>query len=109
MSKKIEFTFEGTDYVLEYTRRTVKDMERDGFTAKALATKPLTMYPILFEGAFKCHHKRVDKETIDRIYKAMPKKDELLEALGAMYGDVLESLFEEPEDSEKNVEWKTNF
>ena len=31
MAKQITFNFEGNDYVLEYTRRTVKQMEAEGF------------------------------------------------------------------------------
>ena len=44
---------------------------------------PAMMYPMLFAGAFKCHHKRAPKDTIDRIYKQLKGKEELAEELRA--------------------------
>lgn len=109
MAKTLSFDFEGEHYTLEYTRRTVKEMEDEGFTISAIRNKPLTMFPMLFRGAFKCHHKRVKKETVDLIYKRFTNKEELVEKLVEMYNEALDSLFEEPEENEKNVRWKTNF
>ena len=54
MAKIIEFDYEGEHYTLEFTRRTVKDMENEGFSLSAMRNRPMTMYPMLFAGAFKC-------------------------------------------------------
>lgn len=109
MAKTIEFDYEGEHYILEFTRRTVRDMENEGFSLSAMRNRPMTMYPMLFAGAFKCHHKRTPKDTIDRIYKQLKDKEELAEALATMYNGALDTLFDEPEENEKNVEWKSNF
>ena len=38
----------GMTYTLEYTRKTVTQMERQGFIAEDVTKKPLTMLPALF-------------------------------------------------------------
>jgi len=109
MAKTLTFEIDNTEYTLEFTRRTIKDMESEGFSISAMRDRPMTLFPKLFAGAFKCHHKGTKRETIESIYKRLPRKEELAESLMAMYNDTLDTLFEEPEDTEKNVEWKTNF
>ncbi len=109
MAKQISFQFEGENYTLEFTRRTVKEMENEGFSISALRDRPVNMYPVLFAGAFKCHHKRIKREKIEQIYKKLPDKVSLAENLVEMYNDALETLFEEPEENTKNVQWKANF
>lgn len=105
MAKQITFTFDGIVYTLEYTRRSVKQMEDEGFVAKDIDERPMTMLPALFAGAFKAHHRNVPREKIDKIYAAMPKKDELIGKLAEMYNEPILALMVEPEESEGNVEW----
>lgn len=109
MAKTISFEFDNTEYTLEFTRRTVKDMESEGFSLSAMRDRPVTMFPLLFAGAFRCHHRGIGKEQVQRIYKALPNKEELAESLYEMYNGAIDTLFEEPEDNEKKVQWKTNF
>ena len=78
MSKQLNFTYNGIEYTLEYTRRTVEQMEREGFVAEEIKTKPMTMLPTLFAGAFKAHHRFVKREVIDEIYSKMSNKGELI-------------------------------
>ena len=59
MAKQIIFTYEDKEYTLEYTRRTVKQMEDEGFVAREIDSKPMTLLPALFAGAFKAHHRFV--------------------------------------------------
>ena len=66
--KQIIFTYEGKDYTLEYTRRTVQQMEAEGFVTEDVQRKPMTLLPALFAGAFKAHHRFVKQEMIDKIY-----------------------------------------
>ena len=40
MAKTINFTFEGTDYTLEYTRASVAALEKQGFNICLLYTSP---------------------------------------------------------------------
>lgn len=64
----------GESYTLEYTRKTVEIMEKQGFIADDVDRKPMTMLPALFAGAFLAHHRWVKKDVIDRIYARLPRK-----------------------------------
>ena len=68
----------GENYTLEYTRKSVEIMEKQGFVAEEVDRKPMTMLPALFAGAFIARHRFVKKEVIDRIYARLPRKDELI-------------------------------
>lgn len=110
MAKQMTFTYDGKEYTLEFTRRTVKQMEDEGFVAQDIDRKPMTLLPALFAGAFKAHHRFVKQDVIDEIYKGMPRKEELVGKLAEMYNDPIAALMEEPDDkSVKNVEWETNW
>jgi hypothetical protein len=109
MSKQLNFTFEGKEYTLEFTRRTVTEMEKRGFNASHVEDFPMTSLPALFEGAFLAHHRFEKKETIDKIFAKMTNKDDLIGKLAEMYNEPLMTLIEEPEKSEGNVSWTPNF
>lgn len=109
MAKQIIFTYEGKEYTLEYTRRTIKQMEDEGFVARNIDDKPMTLLPALFAGAFKAHHRFVKLDVIDEIYAHMPDKEKLIEKLAEMYNEPIVSLMEEPEDSAKNVDWMASW
>ena len=109
MAKQITFTYNGNDYILEYTRRSIKQMEDEGFIAKEIEDKPMTMLPTLFAGAFKAHHRFVKKDIIDQIYENMPNKEKLIERLAEMFNEPIMSLMEDPKDSSKNVEWTASW
>lgn len=109
MAKTIGFTYEGKDYTLEFTRRTIKQMEDEGFVAKNIDDRPMTLLPALFAGAFKAHHRFVKQDVIEEIYANMPNKDKLIEKLAEMYNEPILALMEEPEDSAKNVNWMTSW
>lgn len=109
MAKQIIFTYDDKDYTLEYTRRTIKQMEDEGFVAKQIDDKPMTLLPALFAGAFKAHHRFVKQDVIDQIYENMPNKDKLIEKLAEMFNEPIMSLMEEPKDSAKNVDWMTSW
>lgn len=102
----------GVTYTLEYTRKTVEMMEKNGFIADDVQRKPMSMLPALFAGAFLAHHRFVKRDVIDSIYDRMNHKDELITALVEMYNEPLISLFDEPEqndDETKNLSWKTGW
>lgn len=109
MAKTINFTYEGKDYTLEFTRRTIRQMEDEGFVARNIDDRPMTLLPALFAGAFKAHHRFVKQDVIDSIFANMPNKDKLIEKLAEMYNEPILSLMEEPEDTAKNVDWMTSW
>lgn len=110
MAKQIVFTYEDKEYTLEFTRRTVKQMEDEGFVAQDIDRRPMTLLPALFAGAFKAHHRFVKQDVIDKIYAGMPNKDELIGKLAEMYNDPIVTLMEEPDEKAvKNVSWEANW
>lgn len=105
MAKQLKFTYNEKDYVLEFTRRTVTEMEKKGFIATEVENKPMSTLPALFEGAFLAHHRFEKKETINAIFNRMTNKEELIGKLAEMYNEPIMALVEEPEESEGNVDW----
>ena len=109
MAKQLKFTFEGKEYVLEFTRRTVTEMEKKGFIAAEVEQKPMSTLPALFEGAFLAHHRFVKKDVIDNIFAHMTNKGDLIGKLAEMYNEPIMALVEEPEESEGNVSWTASW
>ena len=105
MSKQLNFEYKGTKYTLEFTRRTVEQMEREGFVADDLKTKPVSMLPTLFAGAFKAHHRYVKPDVIDEIYSKMTNKADLIGKLAEMYNEPIMALIDEPVESSENLTW----
>ena len=62
MSKTLNINYEGKSYTLEFTRRTVAEMERKGFVSSEITTKPMTALSALFAGAFLAHHRGVTQK-----------------------------------------------
>lgn len=105
MAKQLNFTYDGKDYILEFTRRTVVEMEKKGFIASDITEKPMTTLPALFAGAFLAHHRFVKEDVINDIYSKLTKKEELIGKLAEMYNEPILALVEEPEKAEGNLDW----
>ena len=108
-TKELSFEFEGTQYTLAFTRRTVRLMEQNGFSPDMVTSKPAIGIPMLFKGAFIAKNKWVKDEVKDKIYGKLINKDELISKLLQMYSEPINAMFEEPEDDEKKVTWEANF
>lgn len=109
MAKQLKFTYEDKEYKLEFTRRTVTEMEKKGFIASEVETKPMSTLPAMFEGAFLAHHRFVKKNVIDEIFAKLTNKEELIGKLAEMYNEPIMALIEEPEADEGNVGWTASF
>jgi len=107
MAKQLTFNYNGKDDTLEFTRATVRMMEADGFVANDIESKPMTVLPDLFRGAFLAHHRFEKRPVIDEIYTHMTNKPLLLDKLAEMYNEPISSLLDEP--AEGNVEWTQNW
>lgn len=105
MAKQLTFTYDGKDYTLEFTRRTVAEMEKKGFIASDITDKPMTTLPALFAGAFLAHHRFVKEDVINDIYSRLTKKEDLIGKLAEMYNEPILALVEEPEKAEGNLDW----
>ena len=109
MNKQLRFTYQDKEYVLEYTRKSVEIMERKGFVASDIESKPVTVLPALFAGAFLANHRFVKQEVIDEIYSKLTNKSELISKLAEMYNEPIAALVDEPEESVGNVDWTASW
>ena len=109
MGKQLSFNHKGVEYCLEYTRKSVETMERNGFVATDIKEKPMITLPALFAGAFLAHHRFVKQEVIDEIFSKMTNKSDLIGKLAEMYNEPIMTLIDEPEESEGNVNWTASW
>ena len=111
MAKQLNFEFEGKEYTLEFTRESIKQLEREGFVAGEIVTKPMNTLPKLFAGAFKAHHRFDTKQKkIDEIFEKFKNKQALVEKLAEMYSEPMETLMDDEAIDEGNaITWEANF
>lgn len=110
MSKQLRFSYKDKDYCLEFTRRSVEIMERNGFIASDIRDKPMTTLPTLFQGAFLANHRFIKSDLIDEIYSHMTNKTELIGKLAEMYNEPIQTLVEDPDEhDEGNVSWTASW
>lgn len=111
MAKQLNFEFENKEYTLEFTRDSIKQMEREGFVAGDIVNKPMSTLPKLFAGAFKAHHRFDTKQKkIDEIFEKFTNKQALIEKLAEMYSEPMETLMDDENIDEGNaIAWEANF
>lgn len=102
MAKTMNFTIDGKDYTLEFTRNTVIATENMGFSLNKIYDQPLGMLMLLFKGAFLAHHDTLTIGDVEAIFDKIDKKG-LMDALIELYKAPVESLFDEDEENSKNV------
>lgn len=101
----INFSYDGRDYTLEFTRKTVKQMEDKGFVAARFVDAPMTVLPDLFAGAFLANHRFVKREVIDEIFDKMTDKQMLIDTLSKMYNEPLEALMADGDNEGNGIVW----
>lgn len=106
MNTKINLTYKGVSYTLEYDRATVKLLEANGLDITSFMDKPMTNVELAFAGAFIKNHRKVSQTTIDEIFSTCKDKTGLTNALVKMINETYESLLDEPEDNEGNATWE---
>lgn len=102
----IKINLDGRDYTLTYTRRTVTQMSDNGFNIQKAIDDPVSGIPKLFAGAFLKYHRTISQNEIDKIWDAIPSKEEFITKLVEMYNEPVDALFGEPEDEEKKAMWE---
>lgn len=100
---KIVLKHDKNEYVLEYSRQSVKTMESQGFNLEEIGSKPMTMMPMLFSGAFIKNHKGMKRALVDEIYDGIADKTGFLQALMELYAETLSTLTEDSDEG--NVSW----
>ena len=110
MAKTITLTYEGKNYTLEFTRETVKQMERRGFKLTDVVDAPLTYAPELFAGAFKANYPRLDRGFINEMFYSIPDVRGLINALSEMYNEPILALLDgASEDDEGKASWAADW
>lgn len=93
------------EYTLEFNRKSIELMERQGFRINELEGMPMSGIMQLVEGAFRMHHPTVSKEAIEAVYSRLQGKTEFIGALAELYAEPIKALTEDPEESVGNVSW----
>jgi hypothetical protein len=112
MSTKITVTYKNNDYVLEYSRNSVKQMEQQGFVLEKISDQPMTMIPLLVYGAFVKNNKGIKRALVDEIYEHIADKvgnegDGFIHALLEMYAETVSTLTDsDPIDEGNRAVWK---
>lgn len=110
MAKTITIKNKDKEYTLEYTRRSIEQMERNGFRTEDLDDKPVSTLPKFFAGAFIANHPFAKAKDIDEIFMSLPNKEELLQNLIEMYSEPINALMDEPDANSKgNLNWQKNW
>lgn len=109
MAKQIVLKHEGKEYTLEFNRKSIQAMERQGFVASDIGDKPMSTLPALFAGAFQMHHRFLNKSVIDDMLYHIKNKEAFIEKLSEMYSEPLITLIDEPEENEGNIDWEASW
>ena len=105
--------FEGREFTLEFTRKTVVKAENAGMNINALESQPMTMIYLMWWGAFLAHHPHMTQEQTGKILdeqfggvNGMSKitndqGESLVEHLGKLYSVPFSTLVDEEENPPK--------
>lgn len=113
---KISFTYDGKQYVLEYTANSLKKLERSGVSLMKLADMVVSAPEVIFRGAFYANHPDENERKIKEIYKALkraadneePEYDENgnpVDMLGEAMSEMLKEAIDEITGRGGNVSW----
>lgn len=107
MNTKINLTYNGEQYVLEYNRMAVKLLEANGFVFEEFMDKPMSNIELAFAGAFIKNHPKTSQVTKDSIYESCGDKVGLVATLQTMIQECYDSLLADPEPNKQgNVSWE---
>lgn len=102
MSKQITFKIDKDEYVLEYDRAAIQEMESEGFRINEIDVRPFTMIPMLVHGAFKKHHSALSYAKVEEVWNTIGTSDTLVAALSAMIAEQAESLVPSDKNNTEN-------
>lgn len=102
----LRISYKGKNYELGFTRNSVVAMERQGFDINEIGSKPMTMLPMFWQGAFAAYNKGIKRALIDEIYENLRDKQGMITALTELYAETLNTLTDEPEEDKGNATWE---
>lgn len=101
---KITFTYDGTNYVLEFDRDSANRTAMGGLDVSKLSGEQIMTGPkMIFEGALYKHHGRLSKRKVEEIFESFDEKTELIGALTEMYAQAVESVYS---DGSGKTQWE---
>ncbi len=109
MAKTITFKHEATEYVLCYTRATVKKLFDMGFTMGMIETNPIKAIELLGYGSFLANHPNIkQKQAVEIICSLADGEDEDTGLAAVLIDMVSEALEETVLKKKGNVAWQVN-
>lgn len=105
MAKQINLEYKGRKYILEFNRKIVSRMEREGVYISKAGEAPASDIPILFQAAFAMHQ-RVTTEMCDEIFEHITGKQKLIATLYEMAAETINTLLEDSPEDEGNATWE---
>lgn len=106
MIPKIRLKFKGNEYNLEFSSRSIVEMERRGFKAYEIPEKAFSLLPDMFTGAFVANHPDTPQSVIDEIYTLIDDKAELLGVLAEMLTLAIDEYITELKKARNGLEWE---
>ncbi len=107
MNTKINLTWKGETYTLEYNRTSIVLLENSGFQLDEFLKKPMSSIELAFSAAFLKNHPKLEQSKIDEIFKSLKNKNSLIITLNQMIRESYDALLEEPEDDDEgNATWE---
>lgn len=101
---KITFTYDGTNYILEFDRDSANRTALNGLDVSKLSGEQIITGPkMIFEGALFKHHGRLSKRKVEEIFESFDEKTELIGALTEMYAQAVESVYS---DGSGKTKWE---
>lgn len=96
---------DGTEYTLEFSRKSIEFAEKRGFKMEELGDYMMTRVPELFYYAFYMHHPMMTKKQTDDILfnKLGGVTEEMLVRLGELHAQGYESLINSSESKNSKV------
>lgn len=96
---------DGTEYTLEFSRKSIEFAEKRGFKMDELSDYLMTRVPELFYYSFRMHHPMMTKKQTDEILfdKLGGMSEEMLTRLGELYAQGYESLINSEETKNSKV------
>lgn len=90
------FNYNGTDYFLEFDRKTVVLAEDAlGLTLESVRSQSIGSFEKLFHAALLKHHPRIKPATVETLYELQDDKQGLYADLLEMYGETVSSLMDD--------------
>lgn len=104
--KPVTFTWEGSEYTLDFNRASVKCAERDfDITVKTFAEQKMTVFDDVFYCALLTRQPNMKRSVSDRICWNMTNKAELYIRLYLLFANAVNTLYEEPDEGNA-ISWK---